>query len=198
MIIDKYKTIFIHIPKNAGTSIEMFFSNIMIKYWEDVLRIQPSRHDTIDMIKRKFPSIYNSHTKFAVIRNPYDRMVSWYFFIKRNALGNVTRPIVSISDDDGAYFPIDGKAIEFNEWIKDPTSFLDPQQSWVDETVKIIKFENLNKELNEFFKEEIDLPVANKSDHDHYLKYYNQKSLDIVYDRYKEDFKRFNYERIKI
>ena len=70
------------------------------------------------------------------------------------------------------------------------------QHEWVDDTVTILKYENLNEEINEFFGEEIDLPVINKSTRMNYLNYYNKHSLDIVYERYKEDFERFNYKRI--
>ena len=179
MIIKEHKAVFIHIPKNAGTSIETLFEN-------NSFNIQPGKHDNIHEIKKRFLGVYNSHRKFTIIRNPYDKMVSWYFYLKRNLGGNYN-------------------VIDFNEWIKDPSKFwhaddpvcfLDPQHTWVDETVEIIKYENLNKELNEFFGEEIDLPVTNKSDHKHYLNYYNNESLDIIYDRYKKDFEKFNYKRI--
>ena len=183
MIIDKHKALFIHIPKNAGTSIETLFANNSFK-------IQPGKHDNIHEIKRRFPNAYNTHRKFTIIRNPYDKMVSWYSYLKGNALENVSaKPDI----------------IEFNDWIKDPLqfwhadepiSFLDPQHTWVDETVEIIKFENLNKELNEFFGEEIDLPMTNKSNHNHYSTYYNRESLDIIYGRYKEDFKKYNYKKL--
>jgi hypothetical protein len=74
--------------------------------------------------------------------------------------------------------------------------FLECQHTWVDETVKIIKYENLKKELNDLFEFKINLPIVNKTKHKHYLEYYNQKSLDIVYKRYKEDFDKFNYKRL--
>ena len=64
MIIKEYKTIFIHIPKNAGTSIEEYF---MLRRTQ--LAIQHGRHDTIEQIKLKYPDIYNSYKKFAIIRN---------------------------------------------------------------------------------------------------------------------------------
>ena len=35
MIIDEHKTIFIHIPKNAGTSIEEYFANGFEKYFTE-------------------------------------------------------------------------------------------------------------------------------------------------------------------
>jgi hypothetical protein len=179
MIIEEHKTIFIHIPKNAGTSIETLFAN-------SSFRIQPNKHANIHEIKKKFPKLYDSHRKFTIVRNPYDKMVSWYFYLKRK-----------VGEKH--------KVVEFNDWIKDPQlfwhaddpiHFLDPQHTWIDDTVKVIKFENLNEELNEFFKEDIKLPITNKSNHDHYSTYYNRKSLDIIYDRYEEDFEKFNYKKL--
>ena len=177
MIIDKYKAIFIHIPKNAGTSIEEYFGN-------ESVRIQPSKHADIHEIKSRFKNSYNNYKKFTIIRNPYDKMVLWYFYLKKN-LGNYN-------------------VIEFNDWIKDPSkfwhandpiSFLKPQYDWIDDTVEIIKFENLNKEINSFFNKKINLPVTNKSNHNNYLEYYNKQSLDIIYDKYKKDFIKFNYKK---
>ena len=83
MIIEKYKTIFIHIPKNAGTSIEEYFGNNSFK-------VQPNKHDNIYDIKKMFPNPYNNYRKFTVIRNPYDKMVSWYFYLRRNTFENVS------------------------------------------------------------------------------------------------------------
>ena len=177
MIIDKYKAIFIHIPKNAGTSIEEYFGN-------ESVRIQPSKHADIHEIKSRFKNSYNNYKKFTIIRNPYDKMVSWYFYLKKY-LGNYI-------------------VIEFNDWIKDPSkfwhandpiSFLKPQYDWIDDTVEIIKFENLNKEINSFFNKKINLPVTNKSNHNNYLEYYNKQYLDIIYDKYKKDFIKFNYKK---
>ena len=179
MIIDQYKAIFIHIPKNAGTSIEKYFVNGSV-------RIQPEKHADIYEIKKKFKNSYNNYRKFTIIRNPYDKMVSWYFYLKRNLGENYN-------------------IIEFNKWIKDPSkfwhaddpiSFLKPQCKWIDDNVVLLKFENLNKELNEFFNKEINLLITNKSNHKYYLEYYNQESLDIIYNRYKEDFKKFNYKKL--
>ena len=178
MIIDKYKTIFIHIPKNAGTSIEEYFGN-------ESVRIQPEKHADIYEIKRKFKNSYNNYRKFTIIRTPYDKMISWYFYLKRN-LG-------------------DYNIVEINDWIKDPSKFwhaddpvgyLKPQFEWIDDTVEIIKFENINKELNNFFGKIISLPISNKSNRNHYLEYYNEQSLSIIYNKYKEDFKQFNYKKI--
>ena len=34
----------------------------------------------------------------------------------------------------------------------------------------------------------INLPTVNKTEHEHYLEYYNEESLNIVYNRFKKDF----------
>ena len=179
MIIEEHKAVFVHIPKNAGTSIEALFANNSFK-------IQPYKHANIHEIKKKFPEIYNSYRKFTIIRNPYDKMVSWYFYLKKQV-------------------GIDNKIIEFSKWIKepsklwhinDPAYFLDPQYTWLDDTVTLIKYENLDEELNKFFGKDINLPITNKSDHNHFASYYDKESSNIIYDRYKEDFEKYNYKKL--
>ena len=183
MIIEKHKTIFIHIPKNAGTSIETYFG------WQKHVKGSQvaAKHDTIHQIKHKFPNEYNSYKKFAIIRNPYDRMVSWYFYLNKIAENR----------------PLPKYRFDFKYWLKnpmslffDPKEYLNPQHTWIDDTVSIVKFENLNEELDDFFKEKINLPIINKSSHDHYLEYYDKKSLDVVYEKYKKDFEKYNYKKL--
>ena len=188
MIIDKEKLIFIHIPKNAGTSIENLFGGDNTGF----------HHDDINVIKEKFPEKYNTYRKFTVIRNPYDRMVSWYFYYN---IPNLINHLSKFKDHN-----FDINLLNFTNWVKNPTvyniSFIDdpkylkPQNEWIDETVEIIKFENLNEELNNFFNKKINLPNNNKSKHKHYLEYYNKDTLDFIYNKYKEDFEKYNYKKI--
>ena len=205
MIITEYKTIFIHIPKNAGTAVEKYFGihNLDTLYPNDERAL---KHDTIYEIKSKFPNKYKSYKKFAIVRNPYERMVSWYFHLKEEA----EREVEFFNTTLEKAFPFG-----FIKWLEDPfkTQFTkwklpnnkfvqvdkllkDTQCAWVDKTVTILKYENLKKELNEFFGEKIDLPITNKTTHKHYLNYYNKNTLDIVYERYKEDFDKFDYKKL--
>ena len=190
MIIHKYKKIFIHIPKNAGTSINKYFSN----EWGDKLSIQADKHATIHEMKNKFPNAYKNYDKFAVVRNPYDRMVSYYFYLKRQALKHIKgygRSTVNYN------------IIEFKKWVDEPRQFwydplhyLDCQCDWLDDTVKIIKYENLQNDINKLFKKEIVLPVENTTDHDHYSEYYDNYTSNSVYERFKKDFEKYNYEKL--
>ena len=202
MIIGEYNTIFIHIPKNAGTSIEAHFLNRGFNF-------QPEKHATIHEIKKMFPGVYNSHNKFTIIRNPYDRMISWYYYLKecKDILEENDIPTL-LSEPSLSSSVVQTKSIidvKFKEWIKNPFSFypkppfnhyLDPQHTWIDETVTVLKFENLQKEVNKFFDKNIELKVFNKTKHENYLNYYDKETLDIVYNKYKEDFKKYNYKKL--
>jgi chondroitin 4-sulfotransferase 11 len=197
MIIDKHKTIFIHIPKNAGTSIREYFGQSL-----SVVKYGIKKHDDARAIHLKIRDSRRLYSRFAIVRNPYDRMVSWYFFVKLYMKSQKTNI-----------------EFDFKQWIKNPFKesykkekpyenwlnlhkdlLFRPQYTWVTPSkwsVTILKYENLKEELNKFLEKEINLPIVNKTEHEYYLKYYDKESLDIVYDKYKEDFEKFNYERIE-
>ncbi|MET1254326.1 sulfotransferase family 2 domain-containing protein [Aliikangiella maris] len=97
MISNQFKCIFVHVPKTAGQSVELFFLNLLQLTWKqkDQLYIKknsdpqcgPSRlaHLTaseyvdcghIDQ------STFDSYFKFAFVRNPWERLVSEYLHKK--------------------------------------------------------------------------------------------------------------------
>ena len=201
MIIEEHKAIFIHIPKNAGSTVK----NLLVG--DDLFNKlkRPWRH-------RRHKDVNNKdYRKFAIVRNPYERMVSMYAYLNGFLTGNDLLNTYQWDNKSESYkiaetmkLNVDG----FKEFVKDPTGegwgdawrlrLLNKQCYWVDKTVTILKYENLEDELSEFFGEKIDLQIINKTIHDDFSVYYDEESLDIVYNRYKEDFKRFNYDNRKI
>lgn len=69
-ISHKYKCIFIHVPKNAGTSITNEF------------QMQETGHWRATAIKRAHPKEWETYFKFTVVRNPFDRFVSSYNYAR--------------------------------------------------------------------------------------------------------------------
>tara|TARA_R100000995_G_scaffold53751_1_gene26241 strand:+ start:279 stop:896 length:618 start_codon:yes stop_codon:yes gene_type:complete len=205
MIIDKEKLIFIHIPKNAGSSIKKY----LIGKDEYNKFKRPWDHKTINDIKNEDFDKYKSYKKFAIVRNPYDRVVSWFAYLKKYRLDNDLLNTYQYDSKTNSYKIIEtvkAPVEEFKNWILDPYSdfnkttiildLLKSQHEWIDESVIILKYENLNNELSDFFNKKIKLPKINNTSRFNVINYYDKKSLDIVYNRYKQDFKKFNYKKL--
>jgi chondroitin 4-sulfotransferase 11 len=174
--VEKYR--YCQIPKAGGVSIC------------DYLNIEKN-HIIVD--KNFHPKIF----LFTFVRNPYDRIVSSYFYLK-----NGGRMQCDIDDRDEFI-----KDYTFEEFIKNNLLYASenqihfrPQHYWIPNGVDYIgKFENLE---NDFFKiidllniEKKPLKKLNTSEHYHYDEYYTQDLKDIIYDIYKYDFIKFNYNK---
>jgi len=186
---------FVHIPKNAGTSIEKAAYKKGIK-WGVKKNLgkrnlnQCSHHHDPD----KIPEDKNT---FAVVRDPYSRIVSNYNCPWVNPDCNKTQNAESL-----------------NKWIidnlkkyKNDSSILDchliPQYDYVYNNNKkrithILKYENLDKEFSDLMKTyNLDIELDKKK---HNTKKCNLKVSDLypetkqlIYNFYKKDFLTFNY-----
>lgn len=91
-IYDKYKIIFIHIPKNAGTSINQWLGlsnqdNSIVDQFclfgqDNNVQLQHLKFNEI--CNRISDNIINNYHFITVIRNPYDRLISEYCWLKNN------------------------------------------------------------------------------------------------------------------
>jgi len=72
------KAIFVHVPKAAGTSIERHLRQSD----KDVV----GGHTTALAFRGKFPNEFKSFYKFTVVRNPVDRFVSAYAYLRQMPL----------------------------------------------------------------------------------------------------------------
>jgi hypothetical protein len=88
-ISHKHKCIFIHIPKNGGSTIEDYLE-LTGKVRDIDLKIEYNgisaawRHLPGPTIREIYPEVFEKYYKFAFVRNPYDRVVSEYFWQNRD------------------------------------------------------------------------------------------------------------------
>lgn len=184
------KCIFIHIPKCAGISI-----------CKSLLGNLGGGHLTIRDYQAAFtPHEFVNFFKFTIVRNPWDRLVSAYNFLKRGGLNERDR---LWAEENLARFT------DFNEFVKNWVNrknvftyyHFRPQTYYVSIRNKpildYIGYMDRIKQDYEFIAKKINVTAPlqhiNKSDHLDYKKIYNSSSIEIVRKTYEDDIQIFGY-----
>jgi hypothetical protein len=220
MICKDLKVIFVHIPKTAGQSIERFFLEQCGLTWEQrsqfLLRpnsdpqLGPKRlaHLTAaeyvscgHLSQEDFADYY----KFSFVRNPWDRLVSEYYFYNYHQKYSFKEFVLH-------GFP--GKAMEDDyRHIMPQYDFLYDSQG--ERIVDFVgRFENLKADFNVIcdtlnikrrnlphvneskqrkYNRLLDLLLPFKSQKRKYSEYYDKETMEIVAERYKKDIETFKY-----
>jgi chondroitin 4-sulfotransferase 11 len=194
MISHKYKCIFVHIPKTAGTSIENALRDKRVPFEGG------STHFGALYYKKRFPEKYKKYLKFSIIRNPWARLVSGFFYFKKGGNGGLQ------DRQKGKLFGSDFKSFvrninTFNK-IEDP-HFLLPQWKYIyiDGSLEIdylLRFEHIKKDYNSL-RQKLGLPLKNlyktrQTPHKHYTEYYDDETRKIVAERYAKDIEYLGYK----
>jgi len=202
ILVDDPKAVFIHVPKNAGTSISHWLRTNLDSH--NVKR----KHDSYEAIKIKYGE--DLGFSFAVIRNPWDRIVSSFHYNKRvfasGRYDNLEEKIKKTKNSNKKQKFAATKRLKdiieqdsFNLFVKSKI-YTPVNQLQVDFTQgvdQILYYENLDKDfqmIKDFFNIQKDLPYKNKSEHKIYRSYYNDKTKDIIYKVFYRDIKKYNYE----
>jgi len=188
---DRTKSIFVHIPKCAGVSVNRtLFGNLA------------GGHTTLDTYSNIFePKHLGEYFKFTIVRNPWDRLVSAYFFLKNGGFG----------EKDSDWFKQElSEFSDFDDFVK---NWVDRNNIWkwhhfrpqyhymLEQRGKVNLdfvgfFENLEKDFNHIARcigINETLPRSNASKHTSYVDYYNEESANIVANVYAEDIKMLGY-----
>jgi hypothetical protein len=196
------KLLFVHIQKTGGTSI-----NEMLKRALPDAKEILGTHDHALWAKRELGSAYDELFKFAFVRNPWERLVSWYEMIVQNSgSDSPIRPnrlwsyVVSRSNSFEEFIL---RCTDTIDDVDGRKSFLYNQLDYItDDAGKVIvdfvgRFERLAADTGEVFGK-IGIPFGamphtNPSRHLHYSQYYTARTRDIVAERFAGDIAFFGY-----
>ena len=232
--------IFVHITKTGGTSIRRSIKNswrgghITAQYIWDTqtdgkhLYLPPEGLQYGGTYSTPWgttiPNFNKIPTSLSIVRNPYDRLVSTYSYLKK---GDPEKAVNKSFDIWFEYYLGENSKhlnalLTLNELsttsqiqkFKSPSNeinvgwmFFLPQYYHLTFNGKIVikeilRFENLKEDFNKFILkynlELVDLPHENSTDHDHYSTYFNDKQIEIVKQVYKKDFDIFGYKFDKV
>ena len=178
-------------PQKTGTkSIRLSLS----KYTDNVQGIKITNqnsnicgHKTFLQYKEIFNNGITGDTVLIMsIRNPFDRMISWYFdTIKRR------------------FREFDYKSLSFVDAVKNRPKWVHKLPPLSDfnkgaKNINYIRFEKLEEDYN-FVCDKIGIPQQqlshkNKTNHKHYTEYYDDETREIVAQKYAKDIEYFGYK----
>jgi len=207
MISDKYKLIFVHIPKCGGTSIESLIwkdhERNEKNLWMGFLDKYYNKYQTGGLQHLKALQIrhhigrkkFNQYFKFSLVRNPYARSVSQFRYMKkredlRNFIG------LNIDDTFLAYLrKIHSRS--HVQWEQQVSFLYDYYGNCLMDFVG--RLEDING-LIDCLNSRTNLPPIKKIPHlnnsdsaYNYKKHFCQESREIVEDLYKEDIDILGY-----
>ena len=200
MIDHKHKFIFVHIPKNAGESMEICLGGYRVKkkLWGIENGVVLQHLKACELQEKIGDQVFNDYFKFTFVRNPFSKCLSEYFWEK-------------------TYL---NESLNFNDWVKlklgdlinqSKNNIIMERQGHNLEQYKFIydtsdnslvdfigRFENLQEDFD-FICDKIgiprqQLPHKNKSKHKHYTEYYDNETKQIVAEKYAKDIEYFGYE----
>lgn len=209
MISHKHKCIFVHIPRCGGNFINNFFNYSTPPSTKDSDEYEID-HYPLFRYNDLYSDVFDEYYKFAFVRNPWDRMLSEFFYKKygkqRGGDWGPSERFINCSNIEFKEFirRLDKKFDEVKSMIK-TNQFLvshfmsyheylsDP--STMDFIGKLENFdEDFTKLCSKFDIEYNPLPRINSVEHKHYTEYYDDETCQIVAERYAKDIEHFGYE----
>ena len=212
------KKIFVHIPKNAGMTIRhsAFLKDKILVNNQDTHKSREYTQELLDTMAmtgdhhgieharwKDLKSDYTDHFgAFAVIRNPWDRVVSRYFFAKK--VIEVERKVDASYADVSSF---EAFLEERHKWGNQPFMWHRAIRGWYpaldhvsdnagNVRCDIIRFEQLNADLIKYFN----IPQMSRArnvtalNEGSYRDMYNAETAKIVGDWYKDDIDYFGYD----
>lgn len=213
MISIEKRFLFIHVPKTGGNSIQNILKDysednivVLAKHQDGIERFEVrnskyniTKHSTLSHYKSVLDvNTYRSLFKFAIIRNPWDMMISYYFSPHRGITEWNRKNFISLMK----------KVPTLHQFICEKSS---PDRIWVKFGAKsaslikrfntdinfLMRFEHLEDDFR-VVCERLDIPFShlpkrNASARTHYSKYYDDELKEIVRKKFAEEIEFGNY-----
>ncbi|MEM7008434.1 MAG: sulfotransferase family 2 domain-containing protein [Thermodesulfobacteriota bacterium] len=210
MLISRSKKfLFIHIQKTAGRSFEA-----VLKEHIPDLESYRGTHDHALWAKDELGDEWSDYYKVAFVRNPWDRLVSWYTMIREKGTMTLYKKVFGARRYNDLTQYVLANADSFEDFLykcRDTIDDIDGRKSILynqldyvsDEKGDLLvdfvgRFEDLANDSQVVFDglglENVSLPHKNSSKHKNYRTYYTDETKEEVSKMYSKDISYFGYE----
>ena len=182
-------------PKCGGSSVKKFLRSKNISVINHNTRIKKFKY-----LKDRVDQGLTGYI-FTFTRNPWDRLISAYFYLKQGGHGAWDKK--DCNRYLSHYSSFEDMVLNWNDILFNQIHFKE-QYKWVcDSNGELIpdfigKFENLQQDFDTVCDKigipKQQLPHANKTNHKHYTEYYDDETREIIAEKYAKDIEYFGYE----
>lgn len=182
VVSDKNKYVYCCVPKVATVSIRMM--------------LREKTEISFESFTCEWNKQWDSYFKFAIIRNPWDRLLSCFLDKTKKSIGTTWemefyKPLANFSFEQFVE-TLNSEYISYDGHLKKQVDLIHTNIDYLG------RFENLKYDITQIFNnlqlKVEDIPKENNTEHTHYHNYYNEKTKNIVYHLYKDDIETFKYE----
>lgn len=215
-ISHSHRTIFVHIPKTAGTSVEAVLGMHgdkteigVVPYFNQELDYEhlygrQMQHMTAHDIRNALPdkTAFDSYFKFTIVRNPWDRLVSSLAWTDQKWAKGVELTVAEFDAQVRRLHAMFMAAAAAPSPAALP-QFLYPQVLFIVDSNSrslvdyVARYENLQADWDVICAKlgvSVQLPRRMKSHHRDYRDYYTAETQKLVGDMYAVDVRAFQYE----
>lgn len=201
IVCDSHKLLFVHVQKTGGVTMTNLLKSQLD---DDDVRSVDKRHAPLRRILFKEPEL-TDYWIFGFVRNPWDRMVSWWSMIE-NWRSWSDRKGIDIEDRWNEFWRTTSTYTDFEQFVMDGTAAFPrlrrPQIDYLtagDRRADFIgRTENLGADsrfaLEHFGLRPEGLSHDNASKRAGYRDYYDSKTRDHIAKVFAKDLRAFDYE----
>jgi chondroitin 4-sulfotransferase 11 len=194
----RYNCLFVHIPRTAGTTVEKILGihrewptlDLDVLHGALVLGNQEYQlqHLSFREASQFLPKCTGNRFAFTFVRNPWDRMVSAYFWLGGRGIEKEFEIFVDRACEIvNSRQELEGRNCHFRPQVE----FLDAQIYFVGRFESF--YSDLNKVLTELRVSARNIPHELKTSHGLYAKYYSDRLRKRVASTYESDIDAFKY-----
>ena len=199
-IIEPELSTFIHMKKTGGTSIQTWLLH-------NTNSFDFSKHEGYDRANNRFGDLGFT---FTIVRNPFDRYVSWYYYMlskTKTRLEKVktNKKLLNNPKKMNTKYSVERNKAMLNELNKGFNYYtqnnllnnITPQYPSASKCDVVLRLENLDNDIkiikNRFSIDNNPPHLLKTKRPSNYLDQYNKTTLDLIYNLHKDDFDYFGY-----